>query len=500
MKSVTAKEMYHIDRKAMKDYQLSGVLLMENAGRAIAEKIQANLTKETKVVVLIGAGNNGGDGFVIARNLINLGFKLDVIQVATDGQITGDAAEHKNIFTKFNHAIINVDQTELCQTVIQSADLIIDAMLGIGFQGLLREPYCSIVEEINTLQTKVIAVDIPSGIPAETTNEPVIAIKADLTYCIEAPKPSAFIERYASFYGEWEVVEIGLPKILLENSQKEIWTLEKVKQTLPRRVRHSHKGSHGRGLVIGGTKEMPGAARLTANAALRSGVGLLSVATTKETLPLVASGVTEATFIDLDNSQVDLSDEIKLFDAIAVGMGMGRSCQAESMIDVILKSDKPVVIDADGLYYLKNHFSELKNRSAPTILTPHPGEMAMLTDQSVEQVKNNPFEIAKSFAVKHQIYLVLKGAYTIVTDPNGNQTINQTGNPALAKGGTGDCLAGIVLAQLMQKSTIRASLANACYIHGLAADLAILQDHSTIDFLATDLIDFLPKAFRTCLN
>ncbi|GAA4074984.1 NAD(P)H-hydrate dehydratase [Amphibacillus indicireducens] len=500
MRSVTAKEMYDIDRKAINDYQLSGVLLMENAGRAIAEKIQAELTKDMKAVVLIGAGNNGGDGFVIARTLLNLGFQLDVIQLVADADIKGDAAEHKAILTKFNCPIIHVDQTALCQKLIHSADIIIDAMLGIGFKGRLKEPYRSVVEEVNTLETKVVAVDIPSGVPAETTNQPITAIKADLTYCIEAPKPSAFIERYASFYGKWEIVEIGLPSRLIEASSKEVWTLEKVKQTLPRREQHSHKGSHGKGLIIGGTKTMPGAARLTANAALRSGAGLLTVATSQEALPVVASGVTEATFLDLDDEQIDLLAEIKSFDAIAIGMGMGRSDQTQLIVDTVLTSEKPVVVDADGLFYLKNRLSELKNRKAPTILTPHPGEMAMLIDQSIEQIKNNPFEIAKSFAVKHQLYLVLKGAYTIVTAPNGYQTINQTGNPALAKGGSGDCLAGIILAQVMQKGTIEASLANACYIHGLAADLAVEKDHSMIDFLATDLINFLPKAFRTCLD
>lgn len=500
MKSVTAKEMYDIDRKAINDYQLSGVLLMENAGRAIVEKIRAELTKDMKVVVLIGAGNNGGDGFVIARTLINLGFQLDLIQLVTDAEIKGDAAAHKAILKKFNCAIIHANQTDLCQKIIQSADVIIDAMLGIGFKGVLREPYRSIVEEVNALETKVVAVDIPSGVPAETSHEPIIAIKADITYCIEAPKPSAFIERYASFYGEWEIVKIGLPKRLIEASTKEVWTLEKVNQTLARRGRHSHKGSHGRGLIIGGTKEMPGAARLTANAALRSGVGLLTVATSQEALPVVSSDVTEATFLDLDDKQIDLLAEIKPFDAIAIGMGMGRSTQTQSIVDTVLTSDQLVIVDADGLFYLKNHLSELKNRNAPTILTPHPGEMAMLVDRSIEQVKSNPFEIAKSFAVKYQLYLVLKGAYTIITAPNGYQTINQTGNPALAKGGSGDCLAGIILAQVMQKGTIGSNLANACYIHGLAADLAVEKDHSTIDFLATDLLNFLPKAFRTCLN
>jgi len=500
MKSVTAKEMYNIDRKAMEDYYLSGVLLMENAGRAITEKVLKHLSKDSKVVVLVGAGNNGGDGFVIARTLANLGFQVNLIQIASDQQIKGDAAEHKAIYLKFGYQMTQINQTDIYQDIIQSADVIIDAMLGIGFQGELKEPYRSIVKLINSLNKTVIAVDLPSGVPAETVDGPTLAVQADFTYCIEAPKPSAFIERYANFYGEWETVEIGLPKSLLEACKRDVWTLDKVKQTLPKRDKHSHKGSHGRGLVIGGHKEMPGAVRLTATSALRSGVGLLTVGSTSDVLPIVSSAVTEATYMDLTDPKLDFESRIQPFDAIAIGMGMGRSDLSRQWLDAVIESDKPIIIDADGLYFLKSHLAKLAERKAPTILTPHPGEMAMLIDQTIQYVKNNPFEVAKDFAKNYQVYLVLKGAYTIVTCPNGEQTINTTGNPGLAKGGSGDCLAGIILAQIMQKGSLKSSLANACYIHGLAADLAIEDHHSTTDLLATDLINFLPDAFRKCLN
>ncbi|WP_440896808.1 NAD(P)H-hydrate dehydratase [Amphibacillus sp. Q70] len=499
MNSVTAKEMYEIDRKAIEDYQISGVMLMENAGRAITDRLLEKITEETKIVILVGGGNNGGDGFVIARTLINLGFQVEVIQVVSNQQIKGDAAKHKAILSHFDCPINWIEQSKRYQQLIQEADLIIDAMLGIGFKGTLKEPYDSIVQQVNQANGQVIAVDLPSGVPAEADIEEVMAIDADLTYCIEAPKPSAFIECYADYYGEWEVVKIGLPAALIEASTIEVWTIDKVNQTLPRRAKHSHKGNHGKGLIIGGTEDMPGAIRLTANAALRSGVGLLTVATAREVIPIIAGGVTEATYMNLTDEETDLLERFAAFDAIAIGMGMGRSVQAENIIETIIKSDKLLIIDADGLYYVREHLTKLADRQAPTILTPHPGEMAMLIDQPIDQIKANPFEIAKDFATKYQLHLVLKGTYTIVTDPNGNQTINMTGNPALAKGGSGDCLAGIILAQVMQKQSLKCSLANACFIHGLAADIAIRDHHTTIDFLATDLIDFLPEAFRTCL-
>jgi len=500
MKSVTAKEMYAIDQKAAEEYQLSEVLLMENAGRAIAEQIMKEVTVESKVVVLVGGGNNGGDGFVIARTLLNAGYDLKVIQVESDEKITGAAKEHKIILSKFGCQIIGIKEMNAKPELLKKADVIIDALLGIGFRGVLKEPYRSIIEQVNQTNAQVIAVDLPSGIPAETNDAETIAVKADYTYIIEAPKPSTFIERYADYYGEWDVVKIGLPKELINKSQKDVWTLDKVKHTLPRRKKHSHKGSHGNGLVIGGSELMPGAAQLTAKAALRSGVGLLTVATDQELIPIVSSEATEATFMKTNHGEIDLLEMFRPFDAIVIGMGMGRSETTERLVSTALKSDKPVIIDADGLFFAKNKLVSITARKAPTILTPHPGEMAMLIDRSIDQIKQNPFEIAREFAVKYQLYLVLKGTYTIVTDPNGNQTINTTGNPGLAKGGSGDCLAGVILGQVMQNQSTLNNLANACFIHGLAADLAIHDRHTTIDLLATDLIDFLPEAFHTCLN
>lgn len=500
MKSVTAAEMYEIERKAIDYYQLPGVLLMENAGRAIANKLMKKLTVDSKVVVFVGGGNNGGDGFVIARTLINADFKVTVIQVVDDQKIKGDAKQHKVIFSQFGGTVLDRKQLDRDPSLMAEADLIVDAMLGIGFKGVLQEPYVSVIGQVNQAHAQVIAVDLPSGLPAEMSEADSIAIQADYTYCIEVPKPSAFIEQYANFYGEWDVVKIGLPKTLIEASQKDVWTLEKVRQTLPRRAKHSHKGSHGNGLVIGGSELMPGAVRLTSRAALRSGLGLLSIATDRAVIPLVSSDVTEATFIDLDHHNQDLSKQFERFDAMVIGMGMGRTERTEAMVKTAFASEQTVIIDADGLYFAKDELTTIRNRQAPTILTPHPGEMAMLIDQSIDQIKRNPFELAKDFAMKNQLYLVLKGAYTIVTDPNGNQTINTTGNAGLAKGGSGDCLAGIILAQVMQKQSVLTSLANACFIHGLAADLAIDQSHTPIDLLATDVIEFLPDAIHTCLK
>ncbi|MBM7542897.1 NAD(P)H-hydrate dehydratase [Amphibacillus cookii] len=503
MNSVTAEEMYEIDRKAVEDYRIPGELLMENAGRAIVNQLFDQLFLEMKIVVLVGSGNNGGDGFVVARTLLNCGYHVDVVQTVANDRIKGDAAKHKDRLLCFDCPIHIVDDQQAYQAIIDEADLVVDAMLGIGFKGPLTDPYRKLINQINQGEAKVVAIDLPSGVPAQSDAFDPFAVQADVTICIEAPKPSAFIEKYAGYYGAWKVVEIGIPKALITASSKQVWTLDKVNKTLPKRAKHGHKGSYGKGLVIGGSKEMPGSVRLTAKAALRGGSGLVTVATSKEALPIIANDLTEATFeqcpVENDVSETDVQGLADRFDALVIGMGMGRSEQTSQLIQAMVKTNKPLIIDADGLYFVKDLLDDLKKRSSPTILTPHPGEMAMLLNQTIEDVKADPFQIAEKFSKRYQVYLVLKGPYTIITDPFGCQIINTSGNPGLAKGGSGDCLAGIILAQLMQKQSLLNGLANACYIHGLAADIAINERHSTMDLLATDIIDYLPQAFRTCL-
>ncbi|NBJ71288.1 MULTISPECIES: NAD(P)H-hydrate dehydratase [Clostridia] len=497
---VTAKEMYDMDRLAMQEIGLDGKLLMENAGRAVAWKVMGKISQADKICILAGAGNNGGDGFVIARTLLDHNYHVKVLQVVPNDKITGDAYDHKHIYEKCGGQVVPYD-TGATQ-MIKEADVLIDAMIGIGIKGEVREPFASLISLINAEQSYVISVDTPSGVPAYEGGESFHAVQADYTIIIGAPKQSVFLPYTASYYGEWEVVSIGLPTFIFKRlTSKRMWQLDDVKKTLPRRQLFDHKGNHGRGLVIGGCTDMPGALSMSVQAALKSGAGLITGASSLPVIQMIAGNCVEAMYtpvpaIDgyLNNS---LNINLHAYNAIAIGMGLGRRKETKEVVKQVIETATcPVIIDADGLYHLSQLLPYLRDRSYPTIITPHPGEMATLLGVSIRELLQKPFQYAKDFSAAYHVYVVLKGRYTIVTSPEGVQMVNPTGNPGLAKGGSGDVLTGIVLAMVMQKQSLLHALCNACYIHGMSADILVQHQHSEHDLLATDVINGISDVFR----
>ncbi|MFZ3578915.1 NAD(P)H-hydrate dehydratase [Virgibacillus sp. DJP39] len=492
---VTAKEMYDIDSYAMETIGYDGKLLMENAGRSVSEKMKVIISKHDQICILAGSGNNGGDGYVIARTLLNDGYNAYVIQIVPDEKIKGDVRYHKDVFVNCGGSTITTESLEEVSDYVQRASVVVDAMVGIGMKGMLREPISSIVSLVNQKPSKVIAVDIPTGLPADEGITDFHAIKADYTYIIEVAKMSVFVQQTNPFYGSWETVSIGIPSHSSPfNTNKNTWEEDDFRDSLPTRNQFSHKGKHGKGLAVGGSKEMPGSITMTAKAALRAGAGVLTIGTPEEVISSIASACLEATFLKLPKENAALS--LDKYDAIVAGMGIGREENANRIIsDIIHNASCPVIIDADGLFHLKKDMESLKDRSAPTILTPHPGEMAMLMDCTIEEIVHAPFAHAKQFAESYGVYLLLKGKYSIITTPDGRQTVNRTGNPGLAKGGSGDVLSGIILSMVMQQQSIEEGLCNACYLHGKAADVCVDQGHSYYDLLATDIINSFPFVF-----
>lgn len=494
---VTAEDMYEIDRFAIDQGGIDGTILMENAGQAIAKEMMVAEEKSCHMAILVGSGNNGGDGFVIARYLKNEGYPVKVLQLVPNEKIKGDAAYHKQLLIHQKVPIQEVLTTDKLLECLVNVDIVIDAILGIGVTGEIREPLRGMISIINEQNARIYSVDIPSGLPANENHTIDIAIKADRTYIVEAPKQSLFLETTAPYYGEWKVVPIGIPIEAYGMIPKvRSWNLKDVKVSFPKRATFSHKGSHGKGLVIGGQELMPGSVALSTRAALKAGAGLVTVATMERNIPVIANYCMEAMYQNLSNiGHIDLAG----FDGVAIGMGMGRNRTAKTFVeDVLAQEGVPVIIDADGLYHLKELLGMLQERGSPTILTPHYGEMAMLTNQEIETIKKAPFTMAKEFAQEHQVYLILKGKYTIITAPDGTQMVNATGNAGLAKGGTGDVLSGILLAFIMQHESVLEAMNNACFIHGMSADLRIESGQNTvIDLLASDVIDGLTNVFRT---
>ncbi|WP_058305781.1 bifunctional ADP-dependent NAD(P)H-hydrate dehydratase/NAD(P)H-hydrate epimerase [Gracilibacillus massiliensis] len=499
---VTAEEMYEIDRYAIEKGGIAGKLLMENAGSQVAHQIKKAYDINQRIAIVVGSGNNGGDGFVIGRYLAEYGFDVTLFQLVADQKIKGDAAYHKQLFLNHSDKLEHVTESNQLKDRLIAYRLVVDAILGIGVSGEVREPIRSMIEVINQSDLTRISVDIPSGLPANDGEDVDIAVKADQTYIIEAPKVSTFCEPTSNYYGNWDIVKIGIPtSAYLEVASKRWRTTSEVQASFPNKGIYAHKGSNGRGVIIGAQPTMPGSVLLSARAALRSGAGLITVATLKENIPIIANGCVEATYHVLPNLMDRLSEKdlkaFEQFDAIAVGMGMGRA-RSELLSSIIENLDKPVLIDADGLYHLKTFLDKKAEKRATIIITPHYGEMAMLSNLSVSDIKKAPFEVSKQFAIKHKLYIVLKGKNTIITTPNGTQIVSNQGNPGLAKGGTGDVLSGILLTMIMQHPTILDGLANGAYVHGMAADLLIDQkQHTEIDLLATDVIEGLSQVFRT---
>ncbi|UJL47042.1 NAD(P)H-hydrate dehydratase [Virgibacillus sp. NKC19-16] len=503
---VTAKEMYDIDHYTMQEIGMDGKLLMENAGRAICARMDAGLSKGNRITVFAGSGNNGGDGFVIARTLLNQMYVVHVVQVVQDAKITGDALYHKHLFLKCGGSLRTLEAENDINGIIKRSDVVVDAMIGIGIKGKLREALNRIVSVLNDSDACIVSVDIPSGLPADEgalAAAEFTAVQADYTFVVGAPKMSAFLEATAPFYGDWETVSIGFPEAVFQKyTDKHVWGHDEFRQTMPERKVYDHKGDHGRGLVIGGSKTMPGALAMTVKAALKAGSGLITAGTSEEVIRVIASESVEATYLVVSETNGHLTNDTPVslegYDAIALGVGMGQNEETRSLVHRLLdQAESPVVIDADGLHHTKSDLSILRARPDPTIMTPHPGEMAMLLDIFVHELLSKPFQYSLEFARRHNVYLVLKGKHTIITTPGGKQAVNTTGNPGLAKGGSGDVLTGIILAQLMQKQNIFQALCNACFIHGRSAELLVEDTHSYHDLMASDVIGGISKVYRT---
>ncbi|AIF42382.1 bifunctional ADP-dependent NAD(P)H-hydrate dehydratase/NAD(P)H-hydrate epimerase [Virgibacillus sp. SK37] len=502
---VTANEMYDVDELSIKEMNIEGKLLMENAGRAIAQEVEGLTSSEGFICILVGPGSNGGDGFVIGRTLLNKSYPVQVVQVVPNDKITGDALYHKNLYINCGGNVTLLEETENISTCLDNAEIVIDAMLGIGIKGKLREPLASLVSILNNKASCVVSVDIPSGLPADEGIQDFAAVQAAYTFTVGAPKMSAFLQHTAAYYGKWANVEIGLPRKAFNASGREVWEQDQFQKTMPPRQLNDHKGDHGRGLVIGGSSEMPGAFAMTLKAALRTGAGLITGATSEKVRSAIAGQTLEATYQILPEANGALTNEksidLAMYDAIAIGIGMGRAPQTELLVKAIVhQATCPIIIDGDGLFHIKDDLSALQGKQEPVIITPHPGEMAMLLGVSVKELMLKPFYYSRSFAMEHGVYVILKGTHTIITSPEGRQAVNTTGNPGLAKGGSGDVLTGMILAMIMQDQTIFEGLCNGCFLHGKSADLAVNANHTVHDLLATDVITGIPQAFKSLLN
>ncbi|WP_026688735.1 bifunctional ADP-dependent NAD(P)H-hydrate dehydratase/NAD(P)H-hydrate epimerase [Alteribacter aurantiacus] len=500
---VTGDEMRQIDAYAMNEVGLSDVMLMENAGNAVFSRLKDILSFNSRIMVVVGSGNNGGDGFVIGRRLLEAGFNVDMWVVAPEEKLRGAAKKHARIFSLCGYDLSFYEKnTQLFYEKLASSTHIVDCLLGTGVTGELRAPYDEVVQGVNDSPCAVISVDIPSGVPADEGVEADLYIQAERTLILQSPKETTFLYPYAEAYGKWEVLDIGIPSCSFKETmiKRFVWSEEQVSHTLPKRKKNAHKGMNGKGLVIGGSKKMPGALSLTTQAALRTGIGLLTVALPEDIRLLVTQTATEATLVNMPSQDGEIpwsgleGLDLTPYDSVAIGPGMGRSHRYD-LYERFQNFDGAVVMDADALYHLSKEIDHWKGgRKGLTVISPHPGEMALLTNTPIQEVEANRFQIARTFAKDYQMIVVLKGAYTITTAPDGRQWVNLSGNPALAKGGSGDVLTGMILASLHQHQDPIEGVLNAVYVHGHAAD-QLIQKADEMSVTATDVIHQLQTAF-----
>ena len=507
MKIVTAEEMRAIDRATSERFGVPSLTLMENAGAAVAEHVLHSHKRAQRILVVCGKGNNGGDGFVIARLLHERGKQVYVLLLADPTELKGDAAV---MYSKLPvPALVVCSSDDLQSDRVQqslSSDLYIDAILGTGFKAPVSGLYADAIALLNASGAGVVAVDIPSGADADvlTPQQGAIA-RADAIVTFTAPRPVHVFSTLTQ--GPTCVAQIGSPpEAIVSALHLNVITARDFSSLIAPRPAESNKGSYGHVLIIGGSLGKAGAAAMAGISALRAGAGLSTVATAKSALPTVAGFHPELMTEPLPETDsgtiatganVRIEELLKSISVAAIGPGISREPHTAMLVrSLVAHQTLPMVVDADGLNAFQGQTDQLNGNRRTLVITPHPGEMARLAGCSIAEVQQDRLGVARKFARDHDLIVVLKGHRTLVVEPDGEAWVNMTGNPGMATGGTGDILTGMVAGMIAQHrdSPMSATIA-AVHLHGLAGDVAreSMGEHSLV---ATDLLQALPEAFH----
>ena len=518
MKILTSAQMQRIDRLTTERYGVPSLTLMENAGRGVMEFLEERFAplEQQRIAILCGRGNNGGDGLVVARMLRERGLKPRVLLFADPQKVQGDAAVNleRLAISGMPEVVDNPEAWQRIKPNLKGTTLLIDALLGTGLskplEGLLLEVARAVNSELASAQ--VVAVDLPSGISADTGGLAGEHVRADFSVTFTAPKIAHVFPPACECVGEWVVKQIGTPPEALERDSELFLNLacrEDFAWLARPRKPDANKGNFGHVLVVAGSVGKTGAAALAAKAALRAGAGLVTVATAASALPIVASLAmeymteplpeTEAGTISLRALGPGRFDELlEGKTVLAIGPGIGRVPEtAELVRSLVNRRRVPVVLDADGLNAFAGHMDSFHSGGdvADAVLTPHPGEMSRLAGLGTAEIQAHRVENARQFAQKHQVNLVLKGFRTLTAAPDGKVWVNPTGNPGMATGGTGDVLTGLMaglVAQYRDRPMSEVAAA-AVYLHGLAGDI-VAKEMGHASLIAGDLIGALPQA------
>ncbi|MBI5970451.1 MAG: NAD(P)H-hydrate dehydratase [Deltaproteobacteria bacterium] len=520
MKLPTAAEIAAIDRAAIKEFGMSGLQLMENAGRGAAEIAkgvivsQGRPLKESRVAVFAGRGNNGGDGYVIARHLKNSGVNAAVYSLSRLEDLKQDAAVNFKIWKKMGGGVymfFSKTAIDKYRSSIIHSHVLVDALFGTGLNTPVGGVAAEAIRYINSLGKSVVSVDVPSGIDASTGAILGCAVRASVTATMSLPKRGLYLYPGRDMAGEIRVVDIGAPAALLVDNAVgcSLITRDYVSGLLRPRMPDTHKGIYGHVLLAAGSPGHTGAAYMAAMGAMRIGAGLATIALPKSLEPVMEANTVEVMTIGLPQTVdrtlgEESSEAVKLAmlgkSAIVIGPGIGRGKGVSKFVEAALKAAKaPVVVDADGLYALAGKLDALKGCAADIVLTPHPGEASWLLGVKTRDIQADRVGCAATLAKKTGAIVVLKGASTVIADPDGEIFINPTGNAGLSTAGAGDVLAGMIGGLCGQGYDVVNAAIAAVYIHGLAAD-EIKKEKGEIGMIATDLLPVIPRLMNSFVS
>lgn len=504
MKILNAEQMRNIDRRTSERFGLPSIVLMENAALAVTDAILAHYQQADRAAIFCGPGQNGGDGLAIARHLENRGVIPLVILIGGEKELKGDAAINLEICKRMGMPLHEVNDSEELDDAIaeaSQADVVIDAVFGNGLNRPAAGVFADAITGMMSLRLPVVSVDIPSGLSGSSAEviEPVV--QADVTVTFAQPKIPHVFSPAAVYCGEVIVADISIPRAAIEaeNCRLSLITPDDVRPLFPPRLSDTHKGTYGHVAIIAGSEGKSGAAILAARGAVRGGAGLVTVVTDRDTAAIVASAAVESmTFpvSDHSDSRHALREFLSKMTAVAIGPGLAETAEGLEMIRSIIHTiDLPLVIDASALNAYANRVEAIAKPSRPTILTPHPGELARLLGTTSAEIQNDRIGAATRAAQKSGCIVVLKGHQTLVADPQGRVAVNNTGNPSMASGGMGDVLTGVMAAFLGQGIDPFDAACAAVYLHGFAADL-MRNDKSDFGIRAMEVADRIPDAVQ----
>ena len=506
MRVLTPAQMRDAERRTIDEFGVPSLHLMERAGEEVVAAIEAHVTsRPAAATVLCGRGNNGGDGWVVARLLRERGWDVAGILFARVDDVAGDARTNLDRAREAGVPVAPVLDTggwDPFRRRLAADDLVVDALFGTGLKRPLAGLFATVADDVDAANRPVVAIDLPSGLLADLSRPRGPCPRATLTVTLSAPKLALALRPEAA--GQVVVADIGIPADVisaLDGPRIELLTAETIRPAVPVRPAESHKGDYGRVAIVAGSRGRTGAARLAGLGALRAGAGLVTVGTPASCLGMVAQEPEYMTLGLPDEAGEATGGGLAAllaepWDVVAAGPGLGTGPGCGAIVDALLDRPGrgPLVLDADALTVCAENPGRLRGRpEAPVVITPHPGEMARLVGATVADIQRDRVGAAHEFATDRGVHVVLKGARTVVAHPDGDVLVNTTGNPGMATGGSGDVLTGVSAAWLAQVEDVGAAVALAVHLHGLAGDLAAGEKGET-GLIARDIAHHLGRA------